>query len=85
MGKFKIMEAKIKSWPKDYSDEEIRDIITQGDSGKANGMASWKEAGFFELELRQKTRSEKSDKRNFWISMVAIILAFLSLLVGLLK
>jgi hypothetical protein len=76
---------EIKSWPKDYTDEEIRDIITQGDSGKANGMASWKEAGFFELELRQKNKAEKSEKINFRIAIVAIVIAFLSLLVGLIK
>jgi hypothetical protein len=72
------MEIKNKIWPKDYIDEEIRDIITQGDPGKANGMASWKEAGIIELGLRQKKASEKRD-------LIIIIIAFLSLLVGLIK
>jgi len=69
---------EIKNWPEDYSDEKIRDIITQGDSSKANGMASWKEAGTIELGLRQKKASEKRD-------LIIIILALSSLLVSLLK
>lgn len=69
-----------KNWPKDYSDEEIRDIIAGGDSSKANGMASWKDAAMVELTLRQKFSSEKSDKRIFFISVATLIIATFGLL-----
>lgn len=75
----------VKSWPKDYSDQEIGDIITNGDSGQANGMSSWKEAGFYELSLRQKRDGEIIGKKNFLVSVVAAIFAFLSFLLTFLK
>lgn len=74
-----------KIWPKDYNDEEIRDIIAEGNSAKANGMASWKEAGIVDLGLRQKKSNEESDKRNFRISIVILIISGLGLLISIFK
>lgn len=72
-----------KSWPKDYSDEEIRDIITEGNSAKANGMKSWMEAGIIELELRQKALWKKSDSRMFKLSIAIFIVSVFSLVVSI--
>ncbi|MEX2091003.1 MAG: hypothetical protein WD989_02685 [Candidatus Paceibacterota bacterium] len=72
-----------KSWPKDYSDEEIRDIIAEGNSAKANGMASWKEAGIVELGLRQKVSWKKSDSRMFKLSIAILVVSILGLAVSI--
>ena len=71
-----------KSWPKDYGDEEIRDIIAEGNSAKANGMASWKEAGIVELELRQKISWKKSDSRMFKLSIIILIVSIFGIAVS---
>jgi len=76
------MEQK-RNWPKDHSDEEIRDIIAEGNSAKANGMASWKEAGIVELELRQKVSWKKSDSRMFKLSIAILIVSILGLVVSI--
>jgi len=72
-----------KIWPKDHSPEEIRDIIAGGDSAKAGGFASWKEAGIAEILIRTKKSAEKSDKRNFHISIIILIVSVLGILVSI--
>lgn len=74
-----------KIWPKDYNPEEIRNIIAEGDSAKAGGLASWKEAGIAEILLRAKESSEKSNKRNLWISLAILLITAVALLISILK
>jgi len=72
-----------KVWPKDHSPEEIRDILAEGDSSKAGGFGSWKEAGIAEILIKTKNSNEKSNKRNFRISIVILIVSVLGLLVSI--
>lgn len=74
-----------KVWPKDHSPEEIRNIIAEGDSAKAGGLASWKEAGIAEILLRTKKSNEKSNRIIIWISIAILIISGLGLIISILK
>ncbi len=70
-----------KVWPKDYSDEEIISAIERG-ALQESGFVGGKESGLAEILKRGKNSSEKSSKRNFWISVVILIISIISLFVS---
>jgi len=72
-----------RNWPKDYSPEEIRDILAEGDLSKAGGFESWKEAGLAELLIRTKKSAEEFNKKNFRITIAILIISILGLLASI--
>ncbi len=73
---------KKRNWPKDYSDEEIINAVEKG-ALEESGFIGGKEAGLAELLKRTKNFTEKSDKRNFRISITILIISSLGLLVSI--
>lgn len=71
-----------KNWPKDYSDEEIRDGVERG-ALKESGFSGAKEAGLAELLIRNKKSAEKSDGRIFKLSIAILIVSILGLVVSI--
>jgi len=70
------------NWPKDYSDEEIINAIEKG-ALKESGFVGGKEAGLAELLKRTKNLTEKSNKRNFRISIAILIVSVFGLLASI--
>lgn len=75
-------QAQARNWPKDFSDEEIRDGIEVG-ALKESGMRGAKEAGLAELLIRNKKSAEKSDGRIFKLSIAILIVSILGLVVSI--
>ncbi|MBU1159996.1 hypothetical protein KKD04_02340 [Patescibacteria group bacterium] len=71
-----------KNWPKDYSDEGIRDGIETG-ALKQSGLRGAKEAGLAELLIRNKKGAEKSNGRIFNLSIAILIVSILGLLISI--
>ncbi len=71
-----------KNWPRDYSDEEIRDGIETG-ALKESGLRGAKEAGLAELLIRNQKKAEKSDNRIFKISVAIFIVSIFGLLISI--
>jgi len=78
------MEQK-RNWPQDYSPEETRDIIAQGNVSKSSGFEGWREAGLAEILIRTKNSAEKSNRKIIWISIAILIISSLGLLISIFK
>lgn len=77
------MEQK-RRWPQDYNNEEIRTAIETG-AVRESGFGGAKEAGLAEILIRSKKSTEKSDRRNFWISIAILIISGISLLISIFR
>lgn len=65
-----------RNWPQDYSSEEIRNIMAQGDVSRSSGFNGWREAGLAEILIRTKNSAEKSNKKIFGFLSLFLLFQF---------